>query len=277
MTLLQLLVIALVQGITEFLPISSSAHLVLIPEVTDWQDQGLVIDVAVHVGTLGAVLLYFRRDVAQMAIGGWRLVTGRIDRGAHLALKIAVATVPVVAAGYAVDRLLLGGERDLFLLANVIAIASIVFGIVLWWVDRRARSERRTETLTYREAILIGCAQALALIPGTSRSGITMTAARWLRLTRTEAARFSLLLAIPAILAAGTLKGIDLAASGDATLGRDALVSAALAFLSAFAAIALMMKWLQRASFTPFVVYRVALGVALLIYLHLGLAPGSVD
>ncbi len=277
MTLLQLLVIALVQGITEFLPISSSAHLVLIPEVTDWQDQGLVIDVAVHVGTLGAVLLYFRRDVAQMAMGGWRLVTGRIDQGAHLALKIAVATVPVVAAGYAVDRLLLGGERDLFLLANVIAVASIVFGIVLWWVDRRARSERRTETLTYREAILIGCAQALALIPGTSRSGITMTAARWLRLTRTEAARFSLLLAIPAILAAGTLKGIDLAASGDATLGRDALLSAALAFFSAFAAIALMMKWLQRASFTPFVVYRVALGVALLLYLHLGLAPGTVD
>ena len=277
LTLLQLLVIALVQGITEFLPISSSAHLVLIPEVTDWRDQGLVIDVAVHVGTLGAVVLYFRRDLAQMVVGGWRLVTGRIDQGAHLALKIVVATLPVVVAGYAVDRLLLGDERNLFLLANVIAVASIAFGIVLWWVDRHAPSERRTESLSYREAILIGFAQALALIPGTSRSGITMTAARWLKLTRTEAARFSLLLAIPAILAAGTLKGIDLAASGDATLGRDAALSAGLAFVSAFAAIALMMKWLQHASFTPFVVYRVLLGVVLLVYLHLGLAPGTVD
>ncbi|MCB9948810.1 MAG: undecaprenyl-diphosphate phosphatase [Rhodospirillaceae bacterium] len=270
MTLLQLFVLALVQGITEFLPISSSAHLVLIPELTGWQDQGLAIDVAVHLGTLGAVVLYFRHDLARMAVGAWRLVTGQGDRNAHLALKVVVASLPVIGAGFAVNALM-GEGRNLFLLANIIAVASIVFGLLLWWVDRRAAADRRAETLGYAEAVLIGCAQALALIPGTSRSGITMTAARWLRLTRTEAARFSLLLAIPAILGAGVLKGAEVVAAGDVALGRDALVAAALSFVSALGAIFLMMKWLERASFAPFVVYRVVLGLALLAYLHFGL------
>lgn len=260
MSLLQILVLAVVQGITEFLPISSSGHLVLVPAVTGWQDQGLDMDVAVHVGTLFAVVLYFWRDVWGMAAGVTRLARGRRDPHGRLGLQIAAATVPVVVAGF-----LLKDHLELFARSiAVIGWTTLVFGILLWVVDRLCMTVKRAEHLSWSDALVIGLAQVLALVPGTSRSGITMTAARMMGYERGESARISMLLSIPTILGAGVLAGWDIAQSGDWRLTRDALLAAGLAFLSALVAIALLMAWLKRASYTPFAVYRILLGVGLL-------------
>lgn len=272
MPLHHIVVLALIQGITEFLPISSSAHLVLVPVLTGWPDQGLVIDVAVHVGTLLAVILYFRRDVAEMGLGFVRLLAGGREREARLALQLVIASVPAFGAGLLLHELAgtlfrPEGVNVVFVTA-VIAWTTIGFGVLLWLADRFCISVRRVEHLGYGDAILVGLAQALALIPGTSRSGITMTAGRVLGLERAEAARFSLLLSIPVIAGAGALAAKDVYDAGDLVLGQDALLAAALAFVSALAAIALMMRWLRRASFTPFVVYRLLLGAGLLYYLY---------
>lgn len=257
---LHLIVLAIVQGITEFLPISSSAHLILVPYLTGWPDQGVMLDVAVHVGTLGAVVVYFRRDVWDMIVGLARLLAGRRNPGARLALQIVAATVPVVIAGWFVKQYGVEHLRRI----DVIAWATLGFGVLLYFVDRMSMTVRRIEHMVFGSALLIGCAQVLALIPGTSRSGITMTAARWMGYERTEAARFSMLMSIPVIVAAGALEGLDLYRAGDAELTVSVAVAVVLAFGAALAAIGLMMRWLERASFTPFVVYRVVLGGALL-------------
>ena len=271
MTLLQLIVIALVQGITEFIPVSSSAHLVLVPVVTNWPDQGLVIDVAVHLGTLVAVTLYFWRDVGAMLVGGVRLVTGRWTADAKLVVQILIASIPAFIAGYLLHKYAPGmfraeGENLRFAL-SVIATMTLVFGILLWAVDRFRPTARTVEGIGYGGALIVGLMQALALVPGTSRAGITITAARLLGVSRTEAARFSLLLAIPIILGAGTLAAKDVYDAGDVQLGLDALFAAGLSFLAALATIALMMRWLRSASFTPFVVYRMLLGAVLTAYI----------
>lgn len=261
MSLLQIVVLALVQGITEFLPVSSSGHLVLVPIAGGWPDQGLDMDIAVHVGTLGAVLLYFWRDVAFMAGGLWRSLKGKSDPGARLFWLICAATVPVVAAGFALKELF---GQDALRSIEVIGWTMLGFGIVLWVFDRLCMTVKRIPHMPLFDAMVIGVAQVLALIPGTSRSGITMTAARLLGYERTEAARFSLLLSIPTILGAGLLAGYDIWQAGDARLTHDALAAMAGSFVAALAAIALMMAWLKRASFTPFVLYRVVLGALLL-------------
>lgn len=258
--LVQLVVLALVQGITEFLPISSSAHLILVPALTGWDDQGLALDVAMHVGTLLAVVLYFRRDVGALVVGVGDVVRRRRSPAARLALQIAAATAPVVVAGLLLRDRIADDWRDPALIMTTTA----VFGVVLWLADRRSgRASGGVEALSWRDAALIGAAQALALVPGVSRSGITMTAALLLGQRRPEAARFSLLLSIPTTAAAGILGGMEVAASGDAALRGDALIAGALAFVSALAAIAALMAWLRRASFTPFVVYRLALAAVL--------------
>jgi undecaprenyl-diphosphatase len=260
MDLLQLVVLAVVQGVTEFLPISSSGHLVLVPKLTDWPDQGLMIDVAVHVGSLGAVVVYLARDLRDMLTGTIRGEGGLMGPpGRRLVVLVAIATVPVVLVGAVVSGVLDGLRR-----LDVIGWTMLVFGVALWVADQRCRAHRPLETLGVSGALAIGCAQVLALVPGTSRAGITMTAARVLGLERTAAARFSMLLSIPTITAAGLLLGVELVRLGELALTRDALVGGALAFVSALVAIILMMRWLRHASFTPFVVYRVALGLVLL-------------
>lgn len=260
MPFLHIAVLALVQGLTEFLPVSSSAHLILVPYLTGWPDQGLVIDVAVHVGTLGAVLLYFWRDLGGMVLGLMRLTRGQRDPGARLAGFLVLATLPAVAAGYLLDRYYPSGIRGL----EVIAWTTLGFGILLFLADKLGMTVRRIEHLRLGDVLIIGFAQVLALIPGTSRSGITMTAARFLGLERHDGARFSMLLAIPVIIGAGSLKGWQLYQSGDAQLTYDALLSAGLAFAAALIAIAALMAWLKRSSFTPFVLYRIFLGGSLL-------------
>ena len=268
MDTLQIAVLALVQGVTEFLPISSSGHLILVPVFTGWPDQGLLLDVAVHVGALGAVMGYFARDMAAMLRGlgsGWN---GGVlaEPGRRLLAQLALATAPVVLAG----ALLAAVGADELRTAAVIGWTSLVFGLLLYAVDRWAPRRRRIDGMTFKGALLIGLAQVFALIPGTSRSGVTVTAARLLGNERPDAAHFSMLLAIPTILAAGALAGLALYRLGEAQLGAQALLGVALSFASAWLTIALLMRWLRRASFTPFVVYRCLLGVLLLAYAYAG-------
>lgn len=273
MPLLFIFVLAVVQGITEFLPISSSGHLELAWQTMDHEgialppeNQRLILFVAVHLGTLFAVLLYFWRDVGTLAVGIFRLLTVRGGPQARLVANIAVGSIPLAVVGYLGRDVIVETLYDL----EVIAWCTIGFGVLLYLADRFGMTVRRVEHLSLTGALAIGLSQALALIPGTSRSGITMTAARMMGFERAEAARFSLLLAIPAILGASLLEGLELYRLGNLQLGLDAAVAAGLAFVSAVIAIALMMIWLRRASFTPFVIYRILLGVLVLWLLNEG-------
>ena len=265
---LPLIILALVQGLTEFLPVSSSGHLVLVHEIFgssgDWQNH-LVLDVAVHVGTLFSVLLYFRRDVITMICGLKGLASGNTgSEGAQLNIHVLLASIPVIIAGYILHKT----QPDWILLLNVMAASTLVFGILLWIADRLPVQHKTLKDLTVKDAILIGLAQTLALIPGTSRSGVTMTASRFLGYSRTESAHFSLLLAIIAIAGAGVIGACELAESGNASLGLEALIAAIIAFASGWVAIKLMMSWLQNHSFAPFAIYRIILGAALLILIN---------
>lgn len=264
MTELHILVLALVQGITEFLPISSSGHLVLVPVFGGWEDQGLLMDVAVHVGTLGAVMLYFWRDIWHMVRGVLRVAKGKRDPGARLAGLVILATIPVIAAGYFLNKYI----GDEYRTVEVIAWTTLGFGFLLYLADKMGLTIRRVEHAGITDALIIGLAQCLALIPGTSRSGITITAARFLGFERLDAARFSMLLSIPTILGAGVLKGWELYQSGNVQLTNDAMTAAGIAFISALVALFIMMAWLRRASFTPFFIYRLILGSGLLYYAY---------
>jgi undecaprenyl-diphosphatase len=258
--LLHLVVLAVVQGITEFLPVSSSGHLVLVPVFAGWPDQGLLMDVAVHVGTLGAVMVYLSRDIWEIIAGLFNVARGRRDPKAALAGYIILATLPVIGAGYFLNQYYPDGIRSII----VIGWTTLGFGLFLAVTDWMGMTLRRMEHIRFVDALVIGLLQVLALIPGTSRSGITMSAARLLGFERHDAARFSMLLSIPVILGAGTLKGLELYQSGDQELTYQAFVAAGLAFVAALIAIAVMMAWLRKSTFAPFVLYRVALGVVLL-------------
>jgi undecaprenyl-diphosphatase len=257
----QVVVLALAQGLTEFLPVSSSAHLILVPIVADWPDQGLAFDVAVHVGTLGAVISYFRTELRAMASDWVRSLRERRDVGdSRLVWYVGFATVPVGLAG------LLGAALGDEALRSplVIAAATIVFGLLLWWADRHGGGDRDEHSLGLRDAMVIGAAQALALIPGTSRSGITMTAGLFLGMSREGAARFSFLLSIPVIVLAGAVKGLE-AFSDPGPSGLVAtLTGAVLAWLAAYLGIGAFLRLVARIGLMPCVVYRLALGALLL-------------
>lgn len=262
MTLFQQLLIAVVQGITEFLPISSSGHLILIPFLTSLPDQGPMIDVAVHVGSLLAIVIYFWRDVTGLARGGFATVgIGKDPQQKRLFLWVLVGTIPAVALGL---FLKLNGYLESFRVTDLVAVNLIVYGLLLGAADHFGKQEKSFEDVTLRDAILVGIAQAMALIPGTSRSGVTMTAARALGYKRVEAARFSFLLAVPAVAGAGLLAVLDLA-EASAQMQWDALITGVFTFIAAFATMAFLMNFLKRASMLVFVVYRVAMGVALLV------------
>ncbi|MEN8682564.1 undecaprenyl-diphosphate phosphatase [Marivita sp.] len=257
-----LLILALIQGVTEFLPISSSGHLILLPNLTGMVDQGQALDVAVHVGTLLAVILYFRSDVKIVMSGVGRLIKGRIDtQGAFWALCLIIATIPVILVGLALK---LSGLNDLLRSTAVIGWTMLLFGIVLYWADQTGPVVKRAENWSLKDAIIMGLWQTLALIPGTSRSGITITAGRQLGYDRESAARLSMLMSIPTILASGALLSVEVAQEAEMSLIRDAGIAAVFAFLAALAALKLMFKLLKSVSFTPYVIYRVILGVILL-------------
>ncbi|MBL1379517.1 undecaprenyl-diphosphate phosphatase [Zobellella iuensis] len=257
----QAVLLALIQGFTEFLPISSSAHLILPSVLLGWRDQGMAFDVAVHLGSLLAVIYYFRKEVRALAAAWLKSIRG----GGHnaesrLAWCIILATIPACVVG------LLFGDwiGDHLRSGWVIALATIVFGLLLWWADHMARLQKNEYQAGWRGALMLGCAQALALIPGTSRSGITLTAGLMLGLTRQAAARFSFLMSIPIIFLAGSHQASDLIGS-QAMMSWSAVGVGVLAsFASALACIHVFLALLNRIGVLPFVLYRLGLGAVLL-------------
>ena len=261
METIQIIVLAVIQGLTEFLPISSSAHLILVPHIAGWPDQGLAFDVAVHVGTLAAVVWYFRAHIAQMILD-WSssLMRGEPVGDSRLAWGVIIGTIPAGLAGVVGKDFIEEGLRS----PLVIAGATLVFGLLLWFADATAKRVRNEQSIGVKDALIIGGMQALALIPGTSRSGITMTAALMLGLTREAAARFSFLLSIPLILAAGGLKTKDLLELPGPVDWGAIVWGTVLSALSAYLCIHWFLKLLNRIGMLPFIVYRLVLGVFLL-------------
>jgi undecaprenyl-diphosphatase len=263
--LTHLIILSLIQGLTEFLPVSSSGHLIIVPNLLSWRDQGLIIDVAVHAGSLLAVVIYLWRDLWGMTLALIDYRNLRENPNLKLAQITIIASLPVIAAGLIVSLFL----DDLARNVEIIGWTTLVFGILLGLSDKIGMTLNELKHIQFLDGILIGISQALALIPGASRSGLTITMARFLGYSRTAAARFSLLLAIPAILGASTLKGIELAQSQDIILSIDVAIVIATSFVAAFASISIMMNWLNRAGFMPFVIYRVILGIGLLAWVYL--------
>ena len=262
MSLLHLFILAVIQGLTEFLPVSSSGHLILLPQLTGLQDQGQVIDVSVHIGTLGAVILYFWGDVQKAAMGCGDILRGRFSTdSARLALLLIAATIPVILAGLALK---LSGYSDAVRSIKVIAWAMLVFGVVLYFADQKGAQDKRTSDWNYTDAIKLGLWQMIALIPGTSRSGITITGARQMGYTREDGARIAMLMSIPTIMASGVLLGAEVISTADVQTAKDGAIAAVFAFIAALFALSIMMKLLKSVSFTPYVIYRVILGVVLL-------------
>jgi undecaprenyl-diphosphatase len=253
-------ILALVQGLTEFLPISSSAHLILLPAVVGWDDQGLAFDVAVHVGTLTAVVSYFRVELAHMA-GDWlrSMTGGAATADSRLAWAVLWGTVPVGLAGLLFHDCIETGLRQPLLLAAM----SALFAVPLWLADVFGRRRRDEHALGWRDVLLIGMAQALALVPGVSRSGITMTAGLALGLTRKAAARFSFLLSIPVIVLAGSLETAALVEAAEPADWRAIAIGALVSAASAYLCIKLFLRFLDSTGMLPFAIYRLVLAVAI--------------
>ena len=264
MALWMALILALVQGVTEFLPISSSAHLILPSQLLGWPDQGLAFDVAVHAGTLSAVCLHYRADLARMFAGAGRgLVERRLNDDLRLGLLVVWATIPAVVLGFAFKDWVETAARS----AEVITATTLVFGVLLWVADRWGPRRLTLAHLGWMAALLVGLAQAVALIPGTSRSGITITAALLLGYTRTESARFSFLLSIPVILGAALLKGKDLVTASEAVDWTLIATGFGVSAVTAWLAIVFFLRLLERVGMLPFVLYRLVLGGVLLVWL----------
>jgi undecaprenyl-diphosphatase len=267
MSWLQVVVLAIVQGLTEFLPISSSGHLVLVPKLFGWADQGLAYDVAVHFGSLGAVVLFFRNDIAGLLRGGIQVLRARVETiEARLALGIALGTIPAAVVG-----LLLAGWIEEHLRSPMVIVFTLAgYAILMAVADLYGRRSRQIASVGIRDAFLIGCAQALALVPGTSRSGVTITAGLALGLERQDAARFSFLLVVPVILLASVYEFSGLlettAPVAWTQLGVAALISAVVSYLS----IDFLMRFVTRIGLVPFAVYRLVLA-SVIVVIHYGL------
>ncbi len=263
MDLSTIVILALIQGITEFLPVSSSGHLILLPQLTGAEDQGQAMDVAVHVGTLFAVMLYFWRDMIGLVQGALNILTGKFSTpNARLVLLLILATIPVLIAGLILK---VTGLSDAMRSIKVIGWTMLIFGIVLYWADLKSPATRTADSWTIRDALIMGVWQALALIPGTSRSGATITASRFLGFERRDGARLAMLMSIPTIIASGLLIGADVWGTITAEQVRDLALAAILAFVAALLALGLMMQLLKSVSYTPYVIYRVILGFVLLV------------
>lgn len=260
---LQYIIIGVVQGITEFLPISSSAHLVIISAVTDWDDKGIFTDIAVHVGTLGAVIVYLFSYIKKIFIDFFLFKKNYIKKNNHFAIKIILATLPALIVGFFVYEYLLQYLRSLV----VIGWASIIFAFILYFADNVNTSKKNWEELNFLEVIIIGLFQVLAFIPGASRAGITITGARIMKVRRDSAAIISMLLSIPIILASLGLSFFDILEEGrflsDMT---QPIIAALVSFITALLSIHIMMKILKYTNFNIFIIYRIILGITLLVF-----------
>jgi undecaprenyl-diphosphatase len=260
---LQAIILALVQGLTEFLPVSSSAHLILVPRLLGWPDQGLAFDVAVHLGTLMAVVFYFRHELITI-ISAWTLSLARREhdaRAAQLGWTLVAATLPLIAAGFLLEELISTSLRS----PLVIAAATALFGVLLWVADRRPDQVARLTAVGFKAGLLIGVAQVFALIPGTSRSGVTMTAGLALGLDRETAARFSFLLSIPAIAGAAVLELVELAQSSGPVPWSEIALGLVVAAISAWLCIRVFLAAIEKIGMLPFVFYRLALAVVIVL------------
>ena len=253
----QYFIVGVIQGITEFLPISSSAHLILISELTNWDDQGIFTDIAVHVGTLGAVIIYLLRDIKKIILDFFNKNTN------FFALKIIIATLPSLIIGFIFYEYIATYFRNLI----VIAWASIIFAIILFFADQRKNSRKNWKELNFFEVFLVGLCQCLAFIPGASRAGVTITGARFLNVKRDSAAIFSMLLSIPIILASLTLSLIDLYSTNNVEIDiLQPIFASSVAFITALISIHGMIKLLQVTNYNLFIIYRIILGAGLLLY-----------
>ena len=273
MSLEQIIVLALIQGITEFLPISSSGHLILVPALTGWADQGVVTDMVTNLGTLAAVIIYFWRDVVHMFWGVFDFIKRRTTQNSQLAFHVLTGTIPIIFIGL---LLKLTHLDEHIRSATLVAINAIVFGLLLYAADTYGLFRRTVLDMNWKSSLIIGGAQALSLSPGTSRSGVTMTAARGLGFTRVEAARFSFLLSIPANGAASLLVIGDALESGQ-TISGPVIFTGILTFFIALGTMTVLMRMIRTMSFLPFVVYRIILGIALLALIYSGIPLEAVN
>ncbi|WP_295658424.1 undecaprenyl-diphosphate phosphatase [uncultured Nocardioides sp.] len=272
--LLKAVVLGLIQGLTEFLPISSSAHLRIFPELFGWGDPGAAFTAVIQIGTELAVLIYFRHDIWRIGSTWVRSLVKPEYRGhfdARMGWFIILGSLPIVVLGVLLKDVIERDFRNLW----VIATALIVLGIVLGIADRVSADDKRIEHLTLRAAVLMGAAQALALIPGVSRSGATISMGRLLGFEREAATRYAFLLAIPAVVGAGLFELKEIP-NGDNTYGwGPTIVATVVSFVVGYAAIAWLLRYVSTRSYTPFVVYRIALGLATLVLLSTGVLSAS--
>ncbi len=262
METVQIIILALVQGLTEFLPISSSAHLILVPSLFGFTDQGLAFDVAVHVGSLAAVIAYFRRDLREMLNDFIRSLRtdATSSENSRMVWMIILATIPVVLFGALFKGVVESSLRSIV----VIITTTVVFAILLYWADTKGERQRDEFSLSWRDALIIGVFQAVAIIPGTSRSGITITAALLLGLSRKAASRFSFLLSIPTIFMSGIYVTYGLVSSGEQVIWDDLMLGVILSFVAAYLCIHMFLSFIERVGMLPFVIYRLILGAALI-------------
>jgi len=261
----QAIILAIVQGLSEFLPISSSGHLILAPHFFGWTDQGLAFDVAVHVGTLAAVLAYFRRPLMAMTQSWLASVTGgKSDENSRLAWCVILGTIPVGLVGLAFGGLIEEKLRNPLFVAGTLSF----FGILMWLADKMGKQSADEYSIGWRQALIIGCAQAMALMPGTSRSGITITAGLALGLTRSAAARFSFLLAVPGIAMAGVYEGLKLATSDEPVAWGIMALGMVVSAITGYACIAVLLRVIERIGLLPFTLYRLL--IAAIIVAHFG-------
>ena len=260
---MQVFWLALIQGLTEFLPVSSSGHLILFSKYTSFADQGQVIDIALHIGSLIAVVLYFGKTIQQMLVDLFKekfLPNFQVE-GVRLAYYIICATIPAIVIGGALKYIGMDWTRS----TKLIGWLLIIYSIILWYADTKFSTSKTLKEMRLKDAIFIGFAQCLAFLPGTSRSGVTITVGRFLGYNRSEVAKFSMLLSVPAILAAGILAMYEIYQGGELSQLTMAYQAIGLSFVFSLSAIFLMMQWLRHATYLPFVIYRIILGICLLL------------
>jgi len=263
MTEIQIIWLAILQGITEFLPVSSSGHLILFSKFTDFPDQGLAMDVALHIGSIIAVILYFAPTLWNILCGicKTKLLPNFKNEGNQLFYLLLVATIPAIICGGLLQYFGTEWLRN----TKLIGWNILLYGLILWAIDHSSVTALKIRNLEIKDALYIGLAQCLALLPGTSRSGICITMCRFLGMERREAAKFSMLLAIPTILAAGLVSGYKLWQTQNMQQIADACDAVGYSFVFSIMAIFILMQWLKKWSFAPFVIYRVLLGTILLL------------
>jgi undecaprenyl-diphosphatase len=262
MDLIQLIIISVVQGVTEFLPVSSSAHLILLPQLMDWEDQGLAIDVAAHLGSLFAVIFYFRKDFRSILINGLKITFksnyAEIDN--KLLWFIILASIPALVAGFVFREIISDYMRN----PLIISFTTIFFGLLLWLSDIFGRRDREISSMNKKDALIIGFSQILAFIPGTSRSGITMTTGLLLGLDRNTAVKFSFFMSVPIIIAGASYEAINLVQLGNNIDLFNFIITIFLSAVSSLLAIHWFLKFLDKIGMVPFVIYRLVLGITLI-------------